>query len=690
MARSPGSRSPDSKWLSQPQSVPLADEAGRAVLHQAMVQISQGSHLSITLQTTLEAARAHLQVDRLVLYSINGLDGTEAFTPGLISGSDSASGSDSGSASGAAFGTDSGPDSGARSERIGDSLFVEDGLSLSSTEDFPERRMEGQTRLFEVRSSPKIVEFAAFQTHNAVNAHNAVNDCGERSPACQRKFRSGSVLVVPDIEVTYQNFPCLLNILRPLEVRAKLATPVILPQGIWGLLIAHQCFTVRQWEPWEQQFLDHLATYVAIALHQNHLQQRLAHQTQTLEKQVLDQTQALRDALIAAQSAERTKNAFLSIISHELRTPLTYILGMSETLLRWPQGQSPEKHQAYLQKIHDSGDRLLGLINDMLDLSQLEAGKESLELSQFSLTQMARQVYHTLGPKAQQKGIVLKLELQVKTGQDLFVADQRRVAQILLNLLSNAIKFTPPDGRITLRLWCEGNGAVLQVEDTGIGIPEQQQRHLFEKFQQLDTSHQRQYEGAGLGLALTKQLVDLHRGRIDVKSALGMGTVFTVRLPGQSLQVTNPSQNLPRDLSEPTPSMMSKATVVLIEEEEENALLICGLLTAAGYKVVWMVDGYTAIQQVTILQPLLLILTLSLTSLDGYDMMRMLRGSLDGQHMKILALVATLEEGVSCCMAGADSFLLQPLQPDQLLPTVSALTAADLSRLPEEAIHLHG
>jgi two-component system sensor histidine kinase/response regulator len=173
------------------------------------------------------------------------------------------------------------------------------------------------------------------------------------------------------------------------------------------------------------------------------------------------------------------------------------------------------------------------MINDILDLSQIEAGKAVLNITEFSLVKIAENIVASLLEKATSQQVTLKLELLVDQKSDRFTADVRRVEQILWNLLSNAIKFTPEGGNVILRLWVEDDTAVFQVEDTGIGIPQEQLPLLFEKFHQLDTPYRRRYEGTGLGLALTKQLVELHRGRIEVESTVGVGSIFTVWIPVQ-------------------------------------------------------------------------------------------------------------------------------------------------------------
>ncbi|MBC1269828.1 GAF domain-containing protein [Trichormus variabilis FSR] len=367
--------------------------------------------------------------------------------------------------------------------------------------------------------------------------------CFSRHSQCWEKYRQGFTLVIDDIEQAYALEECLVNFLRENQVRAKLAAPIIFEDKLWGLLIAHQCHSPRQWNDSDKNLLISIAEQLAIAIHQSELMRslqdaahRLTQEKHTLEQRVIERTMALRDALLAAEAASRLRSEFLATISHELLTPLTYVIGMSSTLLRWPLGELSQRQRDYLQTIHDSGEHLLDMINDILDLSQIEAGKTVLNIAEFSFIKGAENTIESLVEKALSEKVNLKLDLQIDPRRDRFTADAARIEQILWNLLTNAIKFTPEGGNVTLRVWVEEDTSIFQVEDTGIGIPEEQLPLLFEKFQQLDTPYRRRYEGTGLGLALTKQLVELHRGRIEVESTVGIGSIFTVWIPYQEIR----------------------------------------------------------------------------------------------------------------------------------------------------------
>jgi two-component system, sensor histidine kinase and response regulator len=471
-------------------------------------------------------------------------------------------------------------------------------------------------------------------------------------------YQLGKALAVNDVEIDYKNAPSVLKSLQQAQVQAKLVIPIMVQTQLWGLLIAHQCDRPRHWQLQEQTFLQQICQHLAIAIYQAQLSAQLQQQTQTLEQRVTERTQALEEALLSTQAAHRAKNDFLATMSHELRTPLTCVIGMSATLLHWPLGPLSEKQRSYLKTIHDSGEHLLELINDILDLSQVESGKAMLQIEEFSLSQLAGQSLQIFRDKAQTAGVELKAQLLIPETGDRFRADQRRLRQILINLLGNAIKFTPPGGKVTLRLRREAHSAIFQVEDTGIGIPSSLQPMLFRKFQQLDTSYRRSYEGVGLGLALTKQLVELHRGWIGVQSMEDKGSTFTVELPMQAL----PSQSS-------DPQAQGNGRIILIEALEESATLICDLLTAAGYQVVWMIDPSTAVQQIKLLQPLAVITALDLPTMEGFEIVRRLRQQPFAQDLKIVALTSSISatEQEQILEMGVDTFLYRPIDPEHLL-----------------------
>ncbi|MEB3342366.1 ATP-binding protein [Okeania sp.] len=486
------------------------------------------------------------------------------------------------------------------------------------------------------------------------------------------EYRKNSIHAIADVEITYSKSPALLELMQQYQIKAKLVVPIIVDEKLWGLLIAHQNCK-REWQNSEKTFLQEIAEHLAIAIYQVQLYAELEQQKQTLEKRVIERTQDLYDALKSAESANRAKSEFLATMSHELRTPLTCVIGISSTLLQWSYGNRGakiipiKKQRTYLQTIHDSGEHLLELINDILDLSQVEAGKTVLKISEFSLSKLSYELWQNFREKAEQNQIKLTFEQNINPELDKFTADQRRVKQILFNLLSNAIKFTPSGGNVILKVIRDRQTAIFQVEDTGMGIYEHQKPLLFKKFQQLDSPYNRQQGGTGLGLALTKQLVELHSGIIEVESTVNIGSTFTVKLPAQPLKSIN--EKLKPEVKNSSNTLSLQGTVVLIEKEEDIATIICDILTAAGLKVVWIIEGSTAVEQVILLQPVAVILDVNLPGIDGLDIIQQLHTTNSTKNIKILALtnVNTEINWEDYYAVGVDECFSKPINLEYLL-----------------------
>ena len=216
-------------------------------------------------------------------------------------------------------------------------------------------------------------------------------------------------------------------------------------------------------------------------------------------------------------------------MSHELRTPLNAIIGFSEVLVERMFGELNEKQDEYLRDIFSSGRHLLSLINDILDLAKIEAGRMELELGRFDLPAAMENALTLVKGRAATHAIVLHLEVDGRLGE--FVGDERKIKQVLVNLVSNAVKFTPEGGRVEVRAAPANGGVEFAVSDTGIGIAPEDQEAIFEEFRQVGTDYAKKREGTGLGLSLTKRIVELHGGRIWVKSQVGQGSTFTFTLP---------------------------------------------------------------------------------------------------------------------------------------------------------------
>ncbi|TVQ20388.1 MAG: hybrid sensor histidine kinase/response regulator [Leptolyngbya sp. DLM2.Bin15] len=612
----------------QPVEVALRQQVEQErLLNQVISQIRQSLELPVILETAVSQVRQFLAVDRLIIYQFDSLDQSAHLAKlGQV--------------------IDQQPDAAATT-----SHYISFGSYVT----------------YEARSQDDIPSL-----------RHLINDyCSAQIPYLRDRYQQGIPLAVDDIEQTYGQEPEMLAFLQEAQVKSKLAAPIVVHDQFWGLLVAHQCQYQRRWQTSEVTFLQQIAEHLAIAIGQAQLYAQLQQQKDLLEQGVIERTRDLRDAMLAAQTANQAKSEFLSAMSHELRTPLTSIIGMSTTLQRWLADELTPRQCKHLQTIHDSGQHLLELINDILDLSQLEAGHLVLKCGPCSLSNITQQSMRIVEEQARLKQIDLTLDMRLNPSTEIITADPLRLQQVLLNLLSNAIKFTAEGGQVILSVFRDERIATFQVKDTGIGIAEDQQPLLFQKFQQLDTSYNRHYSGTGLGLALTKNLVELHGGSITVESTLGVGSIFTVRLPVQrssNLRLATPSiPASPRALR----ARHNLGPMVLIENHEESANLVCDMLTAAGYQVVWIVEGSRAVEQIEILRPNAVILNVDVPDTNGYDLIRQLRQNPSTKQLKLVAMGQLSEaEGIQTCVAiGADDYLPKPLHPNQVLQKITALMA---------------
>ena len=578
----------------------------RKILEQFKSHISNNWNLFDTIQITLERVRKLLKIDRLVIYQLNVAT-----------------------------------DAGRKSEETIDRITYE--------------------------------ALATEVIDSVMNFHET--KCFTTSQPCRAKYRQGFSLVINNIELESNLSPCLQNLMLQLQVKAKLVTPINLRDRLWGFLIAHQCQTPRRWQNREIEFLRQIANYIAIATYKNQSYQHLHKQKQLLEKQVETQAQQIENALVAAQMANQSKNEFLGNMSHELRTPLTRVIGLSGTLLHWSLAQDKiplplEKQRQYLKTIHDSGTHLLSLINSILEFSEVESGKHLLNIERISLYSLARKVLHLCQEDADNKSINLHLDFQVKLTGDLFDADDMRLQEILFNLISNGIKFTPSDGEVILRIWREDKIVIFEVEDTGIGISQQQIPLLFEKFQQLESSRKRIHGGTGLGLALTKQLVELHGGTIEVESVVGEGSLFRVCLPNQIR--LNPIKN--DAIIQNNNENKHSRNIILITEDEVIATFICELLTAANYKLVWLVDASSAIEQISFLEPKIVIFDRDMAT-KIYDFIGVIKNVSNSETLQLILLCSSMEETEwkTLKQAGIKDYLIKSTNLTQILQKLDIL-----------------
>jgi two-component system, sensor histidine kinase and response regulator len=492
-------------------------------------------------------------------------------------------------------------------------------------------------------------------------------------------YQNGLPQQVSNVAKTFASQPCFAEQMERLQVKSKLVVPIIVAGQLWGLLIAHDCQQCYEWSSWQQELLQKVAGHLSIAIYQAQLYEQLQIQKKTLAQQVDQRTNELRDALMVAQSASEAKTEFLAVLSHELRTPLTSILGLSYTLLNLLHSNLDARQKNYIQTIKNSGDHLLELIDDMLEMSKLEAGRAVLKVSEFSLPKLLQQVVPMVQHRADQRQI--SLQIQIMDGaQDIsqdhsqdvrFRGDTKRIKQILINLLTNAIKFTEESGQVIVRAWREFDYLVLQVEDNGIGIAQDQIPLIFQKFQQLDSTLDRAYEGIGLGLALTKQLVELHGGWIEVESVKNDGSTFTVWLSSQSLRLPK-TEKLPI-LNKNNDDKQPAKTIVLVEDDNGVGGLVSDILTAAGYQVLSLTETYLAHKQIELWQPDLVIIDQEIGQDPTSQILNYLHNLTETQHIRYL-LISTPDQQNSQEQAMAvDRLFWNRVQPEQLLRKIAQI-----------------
>ena len=352
-----------------------------------------------------------------------------------------------------------------------------------------------------------------------------------------------------------------------------------------------------------------------------------------LDQVLQEKNVELENAWSVAEKTNLAKSEFLANMSHELRTPLNSIIGFSEVLQDQLFGQINEKQQDYVRNILTSGRHLLSLINDILDLSKVESGKMELDLSTFSLRELLEASLMMLREKALKGAINLRIDLAPEAETNI-EADQRKLKQIMFNLVSNAVKFTPTGGTVDISAVRDGNFIKIAVADTGIGIKGEDIPRLFQAFTQLEAVYTKGFEGTGLGLALTRQLVELHGGRVWVESEIGMGSRFCLTIP--LTQAATGELSVHQSDLEPE----SGNTVLLIENDPLTLAALKNALQSKGYRVLRSNTGENGIEMARRDRPDLIVLDLMMSGVNGFDVADRLQDDDATANVPILVLTA--------------------------------------------------
>ncbi len=443
-------------------------------------------------------------------------------------------------------------------------------------------------------------------------------------------------------------------------------------------------------EPLILAFIDRLAQQLGIAL--QNLDQYTNLQSLSQELQARGAEIALKNADL--ERADRLKSEFLANMSHELRTPLNAILGFSELLLEQFYGPLNREQSEYLRSISSSGEHLLALINDILDLSKIEAGRMELDIEPVRISDLLTGSVAILRERAHEA----KLRISADAGDtDTINADPRKLKQIMFNLLSNAIKFTPAGGAITVTARTEnraaGPGVIIAVADTGIGISAADQTKLFREFTQVDGSLSRRHEGTGLGLALTRRLVALHNGEITVRSAPAAGSTFTVWLPDnptgvplptgeaggveESGETGTPVGELVTAMASslgagPTTSQKEAPLVLIVEDDDATATLIAAYLEGGGYRTARARDGIEGLEQARALHPQGITLDVMMPEMDGWAFLETAAHdeALRAIPVVVVSLMNDIRNGWSL---GAAAVLSKPIHREDLYDALARI-----------------
>jgi signal transduction histidine kinase/DNA-binding response OmpR family regulator len=435
-----------------------------------------------------------------------------------------------------------------------------------------------------------------------------------------------------------------INELRRHGWRSMVAVPLLHEGEIVGALI------VRRTKPGAVPtqtvgLLETLASQSAVAIHNARVFRELEVKTAELEV------------------ASRHKTEFLASMSHELRTPLNAVIGFSDVLLDRMFGALNERQEEYVRDIRDSGHHLLELINEILDLSKIEAGRMELELGAVSLGELLHHGVAMVRERAERHGISLDLDVASELGS--VGGDELKLKQVVLNLLSNAVKFTPDGGSVSVTARLAGDEVQVSVADTGIGIAEEDRERIFQAFQRGNRAARSSAEGTGLGLTLSRRIVDMHGGRLWMESELGVGSTFSFAIPARPAPAPAEKGRLP-DATGTSPA----GTVLVVEDDRPSADLLQVYLESAGYSVSVARDGVQGLELARRLVPTAVILDIGLPRLNGWELLTRLKSDPATAAVPVV-VVSMLDARGAGFALGAAEYLVKPVGHDELLDALA-------------------
>jgi PAS domain S-box-containing protein len=472
---------------------------------------------------------------------------------------------------------------------------------------------------------------------------------------------------VEDIYYTAGFNDCYQQLLEKIQARAYTIVPIFNSGKLWGLLAVYQHSGPRQWKPNEINLVINISNQLGIALYQAELFAQIQQQSLELEK--------ARDA---AESANRAKSEFLANMSHELRTPLNAIMGFTQVMSR--DISLNQKHQSHLDIINRSGQHLLELINDVLEMSKIEAGRIKLNTSSFDLYYLLTNLEDLLRLKADFKELTLIFDCAQDVPQYI-TSDEVKLRQVLLNLLGNAIKFTQK-GKVTLRVRKINNkdygdpistSLLFEVEDTGTGIAPEDIKQLFTPFVQARNTDA--HEGTGLGLTISQKFVKLMQGEITVESVVGQGSTFRFNIQVDGAENMNIPNQLPKNRVIHIAPDEPAYRLLIVENQWESQQFLAELLVPLGFEVYTAENGQEGVELWQRCQPHLIFMDIQMPVMNGYEATQKIRAmemnNLTGilQPTKIIALTASAfeEQRTYILSIGCDDFICKPFREEFLL-----------------------
>jgi signal transduction histidine kinase/CheY-like chemotaxis protein len=482
-----------------------------------------------------------------------------------------------------------------------------------------------------------------------------------------RVAQTAEPVVVRDYLEEYPDSPHLAAV-RAAGIRSQIAVPLKSRETVIGVLLV-QSRTPAKFREDDRRLLSALADQAAIAIESARLFEQVRQYAEQLEVKVEVRTHQLQELNRQLEAASRHKSEFLASMSHELRTPLNAIIGFSRLVMRRSRDVLPTRQYENLEKILVSAEHLLALINDILDLSKIEAGRVEVRPVAFDVEPLVDLCLRTVEPLVRSEQVHLVKVVDADLPR--FHTDPDKVKQILINLLSNAIKFTD-EGTITVAVARRGHDVTLAVADPGIGIPADKLDLIFEEFRQVDSTNTRKHGGTGLGLAISRRFARLLGGDLTVASTPGVGSVFTLRLPAR--YEAGPPVARAGILAPDEPQVRSEAArlILAIDDDPDAIYLLQENLTEAGYRVVGALGGDEGLRKARELLPFAITLDITMPQRNGWEVLHDLKADPATRDIPVI-VVSIVDSKELGYRLGAADYLLKPFDREAIVGTLARL-----------------